>query len=66
MVILWWVLVWGLPLAVILSAGAMYKDDFQTTKFGAAFYVGIARTLYPTGIMILIFGCAHKQGCMFV
>ncbi|KAK4885463.1 hypothetical protein RN001_001734 [Aquatica leii] len=61
-IVLWWILVWGLPLSVIFLGVPMYRDNYVPTRLGASLYQGLARNVFAIGICLGILGINKNIG----
>ncbi|KAF2884300.1 hypothetical protein ILUMI_21862 [Ignelater luminosus] len=61
-VAIWWIMSWGIPLAVIFVAIPVYKDSYQHSRMLAAIYTGLARPAHALGIALILFGAYQGVG----
>ncbi|KAF5307204.1 hypothetical protein FQR65_LT00720 [Abscondita terminalis] len=61
-IILWWILVWVLPLSIIFLGIPIYRDSFEYSRLGAAVYVALSKNVFVFGICVGILGITKGIG----
>lgn len=60
-IVIWWIIIFGLPLAIIFVAYPFYHG-YEYSRIGAAIYTAVGRNLFALAVAIAIFGCTQKIG----
>ncbi|XP_030766793.1 nose resistant to fluoxetine protein 6-like [Sitophilus oryzae] len=62
LVVLWWILTFGLCLSTIFVAGIFYDPNFKYTALDSAVYWACGKNLFALGMCIAVLGLTHRIG----
>ncbi|KAF5301330.1 hypothetical protein FQA39_LY10728 [Lamprigera yunnana] len=60
-IVLWWIVILGIPLTVIFIAYPFYQSD-EYSRTGAAIYNSLSRNMFAFALALAIFGATQKIG----
>ncbi|KAF5301329.1 hypothetical protein FQA39_LY10727 [Lamprigera yunnana] len=60
-IVLWWIVILGIPLTVIFIAYPFYQSD-EYSRTGAAIYNSLSRNMFAFAFALAIFGATQKIG----